>query len=84
MYIQVCECRRNEWCGDILLCRRVGADPERDPLLLWLTGGPGFSGSSGLEYEIGIFIFLMYSLIYDAVPIEKQLKLYKWGRKIVI
>ncbi|XP_010694009.1 serine carboxypeptidase-like 7 isoform X5 [Beta vulgaris subsp. vulgaris] len=32
-------------------------DPERDPLMLWLTGGPGCSAFSGLVLEIGPLIF---------------------------
>ncbi|KAM1457695.1 hypothetical protein ACFX13_035700 [Malus domestica] len=30
--------------------------PEYDPLVLWLTGGPGCSAFSALVYEIGTYV----------------------------
>ncbi|KAE8008144.1 hypothetical protein FH972_004684 [Carpinus fangiana] len=34
-----------------------GGSPKDDPLVLWLTGGPGCSALSGLVYEIGPLSF---------------------------
>jgi hypothetical protein len=34
--------------------------PKDDPLVLWLTGGPGCSAFSGLVYEIGMFLILHF------------------------
>ncbi|GAB4853411.1 hypothetical protein Ancab_017589 [Ancistrocladus abbreviatus] len=42
-------------------------DPTLDPLLLWLTGGPGCSAFSGLVYEIGPLKF-NYSDTLSKIP----------------
>lgn len=41
--------------------------PEEDPVMLWLTGGPGCSAFSGLVYEIGPLTFDRHSSI-DGTP----------------
>ncbi|XP_055833043.1 serine carboxypeptidase-like 17 isoform X1 [Solanum dulcamara] len=33
------------------------SDPDSDPIMLWITGGPGCSALSGLIYEIGPITF---------------------------
>ncbi|XP_019187632.1 PREDICTED: serine carboxypeptidase-like 13 isoform X2 [Ipomoea nil] len=51
---------------------------EKDPLVLWLTGGPGCSGLSGLTYEIGPFTFDLPS--FDGTLPSINLNPYSWTK----
>ncbi|KAL5538311.1 hypothetical protein UlMin_043116 [Ulmus minor] len=53
-------------------------NPKQDPLLLWLTGGPGCSAWSGLAYEIGP---LNYKIeLYDGSVPSLLLNQYSWTK----
>ncbi|KZV38835.1 serine carboxypeptidase [Dorcoceras hygrometricum] len=53
-------------------------DPEKDPLILWMNGGPGCSGVSGLFYEIGPLNFNLSS--YDGSLPSFILNPYSWTK----
>lgn len=38
-------------------------NPAEDPLILWITGGPGCSALSGLLFEIGQFSSVAHTLL---------------------
>ncbi|XP_031126061.1 serine carboxypeptidase-like 18 [Ipomoea triloba] len=52
--------------------------PESDPLLLWLTGGPGCSALSGILYEIGPFT-INYANSTGEIP-SLELNQYAWTK----
>ncbi|XP_002269439.2 serine carboxypeptidase-like 7 [Vitis vinifera] len=53
-------------------------NPRLDPLVLWLTGGPGCSGFSALVYEIGPLAFDVEG--YDGILPTLKLNPYSWTK----
>ncbi|KAG8368502.1 hypothetical protein BUALT_Bualt15G0052300 [Buddleja alternifolia] len=54
------------------------SDPQKDPLVLWLTGGPGCSGFSGLVYEICLLAF-DYATFDGSLP-SLTINPYSWTK----
>ncbi|KAK9075442.1 hypothetical protein SSX86_003765 [Deinandra increscens subsp. villosa] len=54
------------------------SDPEHDPLMLWMTGGPGCSSISGLLYEIGPIQFELVD--YNGSLPTLKLTPYSWTK----
>ncbi|XP_065633718.1 serine carboxypeptidase-like 7 [Quercus suber] len=44
--------------------------PEDDPLVLWLTGGAGCSGFSGLVYEMGMYVLNLTHPLYLSLSLS--------------
>ncbi|XP_071908424.1 serine carboxypeptidase-like 7 [Coffea arabica] len=54
------------------------SNPQIDPLLIWLTGGPGCSSFSGLAYEIGPVKF--QGVLYDGTLPKLVTNPYSWTK----
>ncbi|KAI5655177.1 hypothetical protein M9H77_32364 [Catharanthus roseus] len=54
------------------------SNPEKDPIILWLTGGPGCSSLSGLVYEIGPLNF--EQMRYHGTLPRLYLNPYSWTK----
>ncbi|KAK9075438.1 hypothetical protein SSX86_003761 [Deinandra increscens subsp. villosa] len=54
------------------------SDPEHDPLMLWMSGGPGCSSISGLLYEIGPIQFELVE--YNGSLPTLKLNPYSWTK----
>ena len=49
-------------------------DPDNDPVILWLNGGPGCSSLLGMTYEVGPFVFKEGTSNFDINPYAWNLK----------
>ncbi len=49
-------------------------DPDNDPIVLWLNGGPGCSSIIGMVYENGPFTFITNTTRFQLNPNAWNLK----------
>ncbi|CAJ2641108.1 unnamed protein product [Trifolium pratense] len=80
-YIEVSETKADENAEVFYYFIESENNPKQDPLLLWLTGGPGCSGFSGLAFEIGPITFTINEEYNGSLP-NLALRPHSWTKAI--
>ncbi|XP_045825337.1 serine carboxypeptidase-like 19 [Trifolium pratense] len=78
-YIEVSETKADENAEVFYYFIESENNPKEDPLLLWLTGGPGCSGFSGLAFEIGPITFTINEEYNGSLP-NLVLRQHSWTK----
>ncbi|CAJ2641105.1 unnamed protein product [Trifolium pratense] len=77
-YIEVSETERDENAEVFYYFIESENNPKQDPLLLWLSGGPGCSAFSGLAFEIGPLTFINEE--YNGSLPNLELRSHSWTK----